>query len=595
VPAGTLDVRFQASGFVPRYLWGLNVTPGGTARPGRLELRQGSSVLGWVVTSDRLPLKPDTKVTMRPRGGGNLSDPAEKQRLASLRFEATINPKGFFQIDGVPAGAFILEVEHERYATASASVRVVPGEVTEVANPPLLLDYPKAVEVFVDPPVGPGDQPWSLKLQRFDTDTALAATVTEKAVGPDGQWKAEGLSPGRYLLRINHQGNTWWLDDIRVGEGPDTIHVKLETVKVKGTVQLGKKPLAASIRFGGKWGGVRIDAQADERGRFEALLPKAGPWAVFVSSEDPVVVREFPKVVIEPEPESDTARVDLRLPDTWLRGTVRREGEGVQVIPDAIVTVTSQGEVWEGPVQVRTDKDGAFEIWGLHPGQIVLEAEAGEDAIADAVLMALQKDSDKSVILYVRPQMKVTGFVGSPLGPVAGARVKAAPAGLPYGTIGTVTSNAEGRFELKLPPKTREILLSVAAPGFAFRMLRVPVPENRTLHLGLEQVAGTLVIERDEPIDFTDPNAKMIYLLRGGSIEPLPTLLAWAALAGASAQDERRTVIPGVEPGDYQVCWASPSERLALEFGLIPPGTCASGSVQANGELTLKAPDVRKR
>lgn len=595
VPAGTLDVRFQAPGFVPRYLWGLNVAPGGTARPGKLELRQGSSVLGWVVTSDRMPLKPDTKVTMRPRTSGNLTDAKEKQRLASLRFEATINSKGFFQIDGVPAGAYIVEVQHERYAPASVSVRVAPGEVTEVANPPLLLDYPKAVEVFVDPPVGPGDQPWSLKLQRFDTDTSLASTVTEKAVGPDGQWKAEGLAPGRYLLRINYQGNTWWMDNIRVGEGPDVIHVKLETVKVKGTVQLGKKPLAAAIRFGGRWGGIRIDSQSDERGRFEALLPKVGSWAVFVSSEDPVVVREFPKVLIEADPESDTARVDLRLPDTWLRGTVRREGEGGQNIPDAIVTVTSQGEVWEGPVQVRTDEKGVFELRGLHPGRIVLEAEAGEDDIADAVFMDLQEDSDQSVILFIRPQMKIAGFVGSPLGPVAGARVKAAPAGLPYGTIGTVTSNAEGRFELKLPPTTREILLSVAAPGFAFRMLRIPVPENRTLHLGLEQVAGTLVIERDDPIDFTDPNGKMIYLLRGGSIEPLATLLAWAALAGASTQDEKRTVIPGVEPGDYQVCWASPAERTALEYGVIPAGSCASGSVQANGELTLKAPEIRKR
>ncbi|HEX6901417.1 MAG TPA: carboxypeptidase-like regulatory domain-containing protein [Thermoanaerobaculia bacterium] len=593
VPAGTLDIRFQAAGFVPRYLWGLQVTPGETTRPGRLELRQGSSVLGWVVTADRSPLKPGTMVSLRPRVSGDVRDQVERQRLASLRFEATINPKGFFQIDGIPAGAYIVEVRHEGFAPATASVRVLPGEVTEVTNPPLLLDSPKVLEVFVDPPVGPGDQPWTLKLQRFDGDSSRVTTEAEGAVQPGGLWKKEGVAPGRYLLRINHQGNTWWMDEVRVEQSPVLVQVNLEAVKVKGTVHLGKKPLAAALLFGGRWGAVRIEARSDERGRFEALLPRAGAWSVGVSSSEPAVEREFSKIIVEPKPQTDTAEVHLKLPNTLLRGVVRREGG--EPAAKAIVTVMNQGEVWEGPVQVWADEEGRFEMRGLLPGQIVLEADVGQDIFAEPVTMDLREDvEDQSVILFARPQMKLSGMVVSSIGPVAGARVKAAPAGLPYSTIGTVTSNAEGRFELRLPPKTQEILLSVGAPGFAFRMLRIPVPESRTLNLGLEQLAGTLVIERTVPIDFGDINSGTLYLLRGGSIEPLTTLLSWAALSGAP-RDETRFIIPGLEPGDYKVCWATPSERTALEYGLIPPGACASGSVQANGELTLKAPEVREQ
>jgi hypothetical protein len=96
VPAGVLDLRFQAPGFIPRYLWGVQVQPNGTVRPGRLELRRGSAVQGWIVTADGVPLGDGAKVNLRPRISGALRDPAERKRLESLRFDAPVNAKGFF-------------------------------------------------------------------------------------------------------------------------------------------------------------------------------------------------------------------------------------------------------------------------------------------------------------------------------------------------------------------------------------------------------------------------------------------------------------------------------------------------------------------
>jgi hypothetical protein len=260
-------------------------------------------------------------------------------------------------------------------------------------------------------------------------------------------------------------------------------------------------------------------------------------------------------------------------------------------LAQAIVTAMSSGEVQEEQVQARTQADGRFEIRGLLPGPTLLQADAGEDQAADPVTVDVQETNDsKSWILIARPQLKISGTVVSPAGPVPGARVKAAPAGLPYIGVPSFTSDAQGRFQLRLPRRTQEILLSVSAPGFSFRMLRVPVPESRAIAVGLEQTGGSLVVQGEQPLDLSDPNAPMIYLLHGGAVEPLPTLMSWAVASGAPHNGSGRTVIPNLEPGFYQACLVLPAEWAGLSFGIVPKGRCASGSLAANGELTLKVP-----
>jgi len=590
VPAGALDLRFQAPGFIPRYLWGVQVAANGTVRPGRIELRQGSGVQGWVVTADGAPVGEGAKVSLRPRISGAVRDPAERQRLESLRFEAAVNPRGFFQMDGVPPGAYLLEARHPRYAPALTSVRVVPGEVTEVANPPLLLDLAKSVEVFVEPPLDPAGQPWSVKLQRLDRDSSVVESLAQEPASADGSWKKPGISQGQYLVRVlRGDGEVWWTGDLKVDESPEPVYARLDVVRVQGKVLFGKKPLPAKVVFGGRFGATRIEAQSDGKGRFEAFLPRPGAWSVYVSTDEPAVERELAKVKIQPPAGSHVAAVELRLPDTALRGTVVDEQN--HPLPQAIVTAMSSGEVQEEQVQARTNAEGRFEIRGLLPGPTLLQADAGEDQVADPVTVDVQETNDsKSWILVARPQLKISGTVMSAAGPVPGARIKAAPAGLPYISVPSFTSDAQGGFRLRLPRRTQEILLSVSAPGFSFRMLRVPVPENRTIAVGLEQTGGNLVVQGEQPLDLSDPNAPMIYLLHGGAVEPLPTLMSWAVASGAPHDGSGRAVIPNLEPGIYQACLVLPSEWAGLSFGIVPQGRCASGSLAANGELTLKVP-----
>jgi hypothetical protein len=594
LPAGTLDVRFQAAGFIPRYLWGVQVPPRGTVHPGRIELRQGSAVQGWVVSADGAVLGDAARISLRPRISGAIQDAGERKRLETLRFEAAVNAKGFFQIDGVPPGAYLLEARHPRYAPAVTSVRVVAGEVTEVANPPLLLDLPKLLEVYIDPPADPTGQPWMVELQRMDRDSSVVDMVGSMAAGLDGSWKKPDVPMGDYRLKVSRPGGeTWWAEELKIDRNPPPLYVRMDIVRVRGTVFFGKNPLSAKVAIGGRFGAPRIEAQSDDKGRFESFIPRPGNWKVYVSSDEPKVEREFPAVKITPSEESHVADVELRLPKTVLRGKVVDEQN--TPIPQAIVSAMSDGEVQEGEVQVRTNSEGRFEIHGMLPGPTLLEADGGNERVADPVTVDVQEDEDaKSWVLVVHPQLRLSVTVVSSAGPVAGARIKAAPAGTPYIASRIYTSDAQGRAEIRLAGKTQQVLLSLSAPGFSYRMLRVPVPSDSTLPVGLDQVGGSLVVE-NQPIDPMDPNEPMVYVLHGGSLEPLVGLRQWADLSGTQNEGLDRSLIPNLEPGAYEACLALPSEWLGLSYGVLPQGRCASGTLSVNGELTLKVPSLVKK
>ncbi len=590
VPAGVLDLRFQAAGFVPRYLWGVRVEQGRTARPGRLDLHQGSAVQGWIVTVDGNPVGDQAKVSLRPRISGSVYNPAERKRLESLHFEGSVNPRGFFQIEGVPPGAYLLEAHHQRYAPAIVSVRVLPGEVTDLANPPVMLDFPKSVEIFIDPPLDPVSQPWSVKLQKHDKDSHVVDTIAEERAGGDGAWKKQGVAPGDYIIRVSRQGGeTWWDGEMKVDENPAPLYIRMDLVTVRGTVHYGKEPLPAKLQFGGKWGATRIEAQSNSKGSFEAVLPRAGNWTVYITSEQPAIEREIRNLKIEPHPGTKVAEIELSLPNTVLRGRVVDEENNP--LPKAIVSAETNGNAREAPIQVFADEEGHFEIRGLLPGPTLAEADAGEDLHADPVSIDVQGEEDsKSWILVARKRLRISGSVASAAGPVAGAQIKAVPAGRPFIMAPLVTSDAQGHFDLRLPPKTQEILVSVSAPGFAFRMLRVSIPENHSFGVNLDQTGGTVVLQGGGDLDPADPKAPAVYLLHGGAFEPLPLLEGWAIAAGGSTGDPERTAIPSLEPGPYQACLVFRSERPGLDFGIVPRDRCVSGTLAANGELVLKLP-----
>jgi hypothetical protein len=587
VPRGVLDLRFQADGFIPRYQWGVSVLPGKTAKLGRLELVRGSAVMGWVVTADGSAIREDARVELRPRIAGAITNAAESSRVRGLSFTARINERGFFQIDGVPPGAYVVEATQAPFAPAVASVRVVPGTVTDITNPPLTLDLPKTLEVFLTPPTDPQNRPWSVRLSSLERSSMVLKRFLAEPADASGAWKLAGISEGSYLLQIGPQGgDTWLTEQMEVGDNPAPLHLDLDVIQVKGTVHLGESPLAAELTFGGKFGSSRIKARSNNEGEFELHLPRRGEWTVQITAEAPPVNRELPKVDLRPSTGGSVARVALELPDTRLRGRVVDE-KGAAVAR----ALVGARRAAEPRVQQRVDEEGEFEIFGLPPGPVLVGAEAEEDRSSDQLTVELVEGRDpKPVTLVVRPQLRIRGTLVSASGVVPGASVKAAPVGVPVFGVRSVPTDARGQFEVTLPPSAREMFLAVSAPGFAFRMLRLPVPEDRQITVGVEQPAGTLIVETDVPHVPVEPEGPYVFVLHKGSLEGLPYLSGWAMASGEVPDSMTRSVIPDVEPGDYQACWILPAERPGLDFGVVPQGRCAEGLLTPNGELTLKLP-----
>ncbi len=584
VPAGLLDIRFQASGFIPRYLWSVNAKPGKPLRVGSPVLARGSAVQGWVVTADGTPLAKDAKITLRPRGAGGVPNLTDVTRAKSLATTAAINARGFFEIEAVPPGEYTLEATSGRLAPAVTTVQVVPGRVTEVANPPLVLEHPITLKAYLDPPMDPWGEPWRIELFQVDLGTMILSKKPALPAGGDGAWVSDVLTPGRYGVSVlPSRGGTWWSAEIEVDARTAPLQIELDVVSVRGTIRLGKRPLAATLSFGGRHRPLRIETASNADGDFALVLPKRGDWRVSVSAAEPLVERELARVEVSPKPGTDEAEVDIRLPNTVVRGKV--VDEAGEIVAGAVVAVRPAAEE---RIHARTDAHGEFELRGIPPGPALVTAESGASLEADIQTVEVVNDLEPpSLILVLRESLKVAGLVGSAVGAVPGVQIKAAPLGIPYIGVPAVSSDSQGRFQLTLPRATQEMLLAVGGPGFAFRMLRAPVPAEGPLTLGLRQESGTLIVETEEPIDWAVAGSVPFFVLHGGGIEGLAYLATWAYRNGVAQRDPYRVSIPHVEPGEYVVCRAVSEDLAALEMGLLPARGCAKGNLVENGELRL--------
>ncbi len=184
--------------------------------------------------------------------------------------------------------------------------------------------------------------------------------------------------------------------------------------------------------------------------------------------------------------------------------------------------------------------------------------------------------------------IRLQGTVFSAAGPVPGVQVKVAPAATPYISVRTATTDAQGRYELVVPPSVAEIYVSVAAPGFALRLLRTPVPKNHQFNVRVDQTVGTLITEMEEPVDWIDPTTLKPYLLRGSAVEGFHFLISWARSLGLDISDTARIFLPFMEPASYTACLATSAEYVGLGLGVLPPGRCDSGQLLPGGQLILR-------
>ncbi len=579
LPARTLDLRLAAAGFVARYVWGVKPPAGGVLDLGEIELEPGASVMGWVLAETGSPVE-DARVELRPRARRPIN-PAVEARIGAMRLSGATDERGFFQIGPLPPGEYAVEAKSPPFAPARSFVRVAePAE--QIVDPPLVLRLPQPVEIYVEPQLTPASAPWVIEVARLDDDSQTIAVFEDGVVSMGGWWRHDGVPPGRYRVSLGPESRQWWFsEEIEIEQASSPIYVEMPVVEVRGTVSLGDEPVEGELLFGA------VALASDAEGRFEGFLPRPGSWRIKVSGSRPEVERSVEGIRVEPRPGKSYAELEIVLPDTRLEGKVvdRRR----LPVEGAMVTAQSLDEIVPA-VRVRTDPEGEFEVRALPEGlaTVIAEADDGNERWYSPELEVNLEDGEAAKVqLVLRKEMRLRGRIVDGGRGVPGARIKAEASHIRGLPLFVEHSDAEGRFEVRLPGDTRDLTLSVGAAGFGFRLLRVQADPDQPLVVPLSPAAGTLVVETPE-LEHGAWDAPRIFILHQGAVESLGYLAAWARFQQEPRTEPGRLVIPSMAPGEYSACLIDYKHRFLA--GNEGAGTCVHGFLADYGELSLTLP-----
>jgi hypothetical protein len=301
---------------------------------------------------------------------------------------------------------------------------------------------------------------------------------------------------------------------------------------------------------------------------------------VRVTAENPRTHRTLEGVEISAGLDG-TAWVDLAMPQTGIRGRLV-DGEGNAWREAAVVTATlAEPPGTLAQVAITADDMGEFELSGLDPGPYWLSASAGALAESERRPVTLQEDAKTGVVvLRMRDSVSVEGHVLSASGaPVPGATVvvrsfeSPGPFYIPHRT------DSEGHFSAQIPAGTRELNVSVAAPGFAFWMGRAHLPDDHTVAITVDRNGGTLRLRLTG-----QPSG--VFLVRDGVHISLSYLLQLAGHVG-----ENGVVVPQLAPGHYAACRIPDGRMLRrLSRGFLPQDSCTTATLSIGSEITLAVP-----
>lgn len=595
VPAGQLDLRLRAEGFVSHYRWGVQLKPGEMQEVGSLDLERGASVVGWVRSQHAW--QPDRcRLTLRPYVG-DIPTRAAQERILSQALQVAPNERGFFSFAGVAPGDYVLLAEHPGMAVATlAPVTVLDGAETEVQE--LALQLPARLTLTLEPPVDPFLEPWHLHLSKRSPVPGHLDTVAA-GEGQEGSWRVIGLDPGEYELRVlDTRGSTWWSESLEIESGEFSLPIELPFMRVQGQVRLGGEVvIGAQLQITDTEGSVRFHNWTREDGNFYVFLPKEERWDVEVEAADPPLHAFVADQVVTRRPGQRAGEMNIELPATRIQGEVVDEsgtpvaGAKVDFHPRQ---PGKQSVFASRPVSRRTDEAGIFEFHGLRPGEWLASASvrtSTKAAVSEIVEISIQEDMDAPWLrLQVRSLQTVQGQVISPEGlGIPGTRVFGMVPSLEWlaHSPGQVVTGLSGEFEMQLPERASRLVLMVLPPGLTARLMHVGLPLAGPVIVEVGREGGTLELELADPRDH-------LFLSTGefqaGGAWPLALLRAWAETRGQRLRSTRLIRAIGMPPGDYTLCRSD----LPLEvFWLGPPTdteNCVTGSLAPYGELRLQTP-----
>jgi len=554
-PATAVDLALRLKPFVPRYWWGISLTPRTTTNLGEVILRRGASVSAFI---DAKQLPPGTTARARLFRMTAQVPSATTARLNVPVAEQSFDRRGFVQLSPVAPGKYVLEAGADGYAPA----RVFPVDVYEERESTLkrliVLQRPLDVRIAVTPPLDPYDKPWFVELERAnDYGSGYdPLPATRKRVNDAGVVTVSNQAPGHFrLTAIDSRENQVAYEEVDVRDTADThVQISVASSRVTGRLTIGKRPLEASLWFGGEHGAQRIAMTSDGHGRFAGYLPRRGRWNVEVRNRAASI--ETSTVVDVP---TDGKQLSIELPDTTVSGSVLGPDGPVAGADVAALTTA-------GTVSMMSGGDGSFTMKGLPAADVTLRAhERSTGNVSRAVVLHLAATREMSdVQLVLESTKKIQGYVLAHGAPVVGASVSAFAPEAGHGEEMRGVTDLAGKFELSITPRARHALFVPIAPGQALRVFDVAFTDA-PVSLNVDEVGGTLHLSVP-----TAPTNVMLF--QNGLPLPLGLAASWAAGHGERLSDPQHLTVPAVAAGQYRLCGAS---------------GCVEGQLGPYGELTL--------
>ena len=593
LPATTFDLVASTGGFIPQYRWGVAIHPEKTTDLGTLVLKKGASVAGWVEV-DGGAIDPACRARLTPRvgpGGG----PRIAEKVRSTGLETSVRKDGFFQIQGVAPGGYSLEVRQPGFATATVQAITVSARSETFLRQPVLLTRPLDVQLAISPPVDWLGRPWQVILLHAALGTGnFDQTVFNGLADDQGAVKIAQQTPGRFRAMIADSRDNSLATQTFDVTGPENAsqEILLKILTVRGTVKLGKEPLAATLWFGGRHGSSTIKLESDRDGKFHGVLPRDGWWTVEVSAASPKFDART-RVKVESDGQ-DRGRVDVDLPATRVYGKV--VDEAGHPMPDAMVALSTDEDL----VFKDADESGSFDFRGLAGGWAYAGASfssAQGEWSSDRIALFLHEEEDFGPLeVRLRKEVKLSGSVQSSRGPIPGAGVAVFEL-RPYvmGTGGSsVRTELDGTFTAHLPASAELAAVTVSAPGFGLRVFPVVVGAGSPQPLVVEEPSGELRVLLPPPPSDEKKDGTEVWIFQNGLVLSKQALFQWASAHGREMVADSPTggkslTVPEMAAGEYRACLAAPAVVVPWEASgwTAPLAKCASGTLTAGGTLRL--------
>jgi len=585
LPAGRVDFSIHTEGFAAHYFWGRQIKAGERRLLGRLTLVPGASLSGWVEIGEGSGAINEVTVELGPRLAAAETNQVSQERFRRLARTSTVNDRGFFQFKDINTGGHTLFAKLESYAPAGPfHVEVVEGLETALREP-LVLNLPEELEVYVEPTLAPDGFTWIVKFAELGRIPGHFDALFEAVADTDGHARLENLRPGPYLVFVEDRvGHKWHGGEIEVVDDPPPYEVKLDLVKVRGELTVGKEPLEAMIWFGGRFGSTQVRMDSNPEGEFRGLLPREGSWLVDIRARAPRISRSLEGIDVEVRPGKSAAFVEISLPATRIPGVVVDErGEPVE---RALLRVRNlEGEKPRvDSVLIDQDDMGRFELVGYPEGSLLLSADAPGGLKSERVRVDVTENAPSpEVRLVIRPLPSYEGRIVTSEGrPVPGAAIDVTPLGVPASFIESAVARVDGSFPIKVPHGAQSAMLTVLPPGFALRNAVVSLKEGEAVEVAVSPYGGTLeILMPAADSEHGKTPAPRLYDAQGIALAP-QLLTRWAAMNGDPAADLTSFRVPQVQAGEYKLC------REGGESS--PDGDCVSGYLPPLGHLRLELP-----